>query len=170
MSQFKGFAGTPQKIEPARVDEYFSCGVLALVSGNLEEAFLSFSQLTDDSAALFNLALCHYKAGMLEKAIAHLTRAEKLISIKSTPMPQSQPIPAEITQYDGSGDGYRMPMAKAAPELFPEQSRIRISRLLADIYGELGYEQEFLRILPIFSKQNYKNIADIKLKFSEKKV
>lgn len=170
MSQFKGFAGTPEKTEPARVDDYFSCGVLALVSGNLEEAYLSFSPLTDHPAALFNLALCNYKAAMFEKALAHLTQAEKLISSKSTPMPQSRPIPTEITQHDRNGNGYRMPMAKEAPELFPEKSRLRILRLMADIYAELGYEQEFLRILPAFGGNDYKNIADIKLKFNERKV
>lgn len=170
MSKFKGFAGAPQtKMDAATQKAYFSCGIVALHNANFTEAYLSFSALPDCPAALFNLALCYCGAGLYEPALVALQQAQKALAAMAASAAPRGTVPAKMTQQDAQSDAYRAPMARQLVALFPTLAKLRVLRLMADIYGDLGYEQEFLRILPLFAGKDYQNIAKIKLKFEVKK-
>ena len=165
MPEFKGFAGSPKIAQaPVEQTDCFLCGIAGLSSGNLEEAYRCFSQLPHCPAALFNLAVCFQTAKMYEKALECLECAENQISAQVSPLPQSGVIPAELLQHDAQGEGYRMPMSWQTPTLFPAQAKLRILRLKADLYDALGYKEELLKMMPLFSGKNYKNIEMLKAK------
>lgn len=167
MSKFKGFMEAKMRDNNIDQSGYFACGIIALSEGNLEEAFLCFSEIKDSPAAFFNLALCYYNSTLYEKALQTLEDAEKLLTSKSPISNRTVPTPQEILKSDQESFSYKTPMSKYTPNLFPFQAKQRILRLKADIYGELGYEEEFIKLIPLFAGKNYKNIENIKVKFKQ---
>lgn len=162
MAEFKGLMGGVSGIPklPQQIKNHFDCGVFALSYGRIAEAYLYFLESDQNqSAVLYNIAVCFYMSGNYEKALSYLDSALRFLPNLSS---KTVTVPEELERYEAQNDGYKTAMMINAPELYPERCRISMLRLKADILYEMGNTQELKRILPALSGRNYKNINIIK--------
>lgn len=162
MAEFKGLMGGVSGIPklPQQIKNHFDCGVFALSYGRIAEAYLYFLESDQNqSAVLYNIAVCFYMSGNYEKALSYLDSALRFLPHLSS---KTVTVPEEFERYEAQNDGYKAAMMMNAPELYPEGCRISMLRLKADILYEMGNTQELKRILPALSGRNYKNINIIK--------
>ena len=162
MAEFKGFMGGAFDSHnlPQRSKKCFECGIYALSCGRIAEAYLYFLESDQNqSAVLYNIAMCFYMSGNAEKALHYLDSA-----LRSLPVLPSKTftVPEELERYEAQNDGYKAAMMMDAPEVYPERCRISMLRLKADLLYAMGNTQELKRILPALSGRNYNNIDLIK--------
>lgn len=155
----------PDKKETLSVEEcqpLFSCGVKALEVGNVATAFLCFSGIeTNSPAALFNLALCFFKAEDYEHALDWLHQArKKMENLKSIRPHKAVPVLLEKTE--AKQCGYRFPMQYEFPALLPVRAEQQIMRLQADILYALGRTDELEILLHVLGGKGYENIERIR--------
>lgn len=162
MAEFKGFNGgtSGSNNSPQRLRDCFECGIFALFSGRIAEAYLYFLQSDQNqSAVLYNMALCFYMSENYEKALSYLDSA--LCFLPSLPV-KSVAVPQELERYEAQNNGYKTAMLMNAPRLYPERCRITMLRLKADILFAMGNKQELKKIFSALSGRDYENINRIK--------
>lgn len=158
MAEFKGFMGGVSGSHnlPQRLENCFDCGVFALSCGRVAEAYLYFHEADQNqSAVLYNIAVCFCVSENYEKALLYLNNALRFLPVLSS---KTITVPEELKRYEAQNDGYKAAMMMNAPELYPESCRISMLRLKADILYAMGDIQELKKILPTLSGGNYKNI------------
>lgn len=162
MAEFKGFMGgaSGSNNSQQRSNDRFECGVFALSSGRIAEAYLYFLESDQNqSAVLYNMAVCFYMSENYEKALSYLDGALRFLPtlpVKTVAVPQ------ELERYEAQNDGYKAAMMMNATKLYPERCRISMLRLKADILFAMGNTEELKKILSALSGGNYKNIDIIK--------
>lgn len=162
MAEFKGFMGgaSGNYNLPQRSKNRFACGIFALSCGRIAEAYLCFLESDQNqSAVLYNIALCFYMSGNCEKALLYLDNALRSLSVFSA---KTAAVPVELERYEAQNDGYKAAMMMDDPKFYPERCRISMLRLKADLLYAMGNMQELKRILPVLSDGDYKNIDIIK--------
>lgn len=134
---------------------------LCLTCGQNSEAFLILSRLAENKAhpvLFFNLALCHFRAEVwveaqkcLEKALAQLP------PVPETPVSQNSTfsiLAVEEAQSQAYGNPMQMELLT-----WPMLAKLRMLRLLIDIYALSGQWREVLQLAPALEPGNYKNVA-----------
>lgn len=155
----------PEKMENLSGEEcqpLFDCGVKALEVGNVATAFLCFSGIeTNSPAALFNLALCFFKAEDYEHALDWLHQARKKMENLKTTRPHKT-VPILLEKTEANQCGYRFPMQNEFPVLLPVRAEQQIMRLQADILYALGRTDELEILLHVLGGKGYENIERIR--------
>ncbi len=167
MAEFKGFMGgaSVNNNSPQRLKDCFECGVFALISGRIAEAYLYFLESDQNqSAVLYNLAVCFYMSENYEKALSYLDSALRFLP--SLPI-KTVVVPQELERYEAQNSGYKTAMMMNTPQLYPERCRISMLRLKADILFAMGNKQELNKILSALSGGDYDNINRIKSELKE---
>lgn len=173
MAQFNGFlSGSSVSKDSGNNEAVFAIGIAALESGRLAQCYECFYGIKN-TAARFNLALCHMKAGDAGKALTELNKALAEMNRRMPEMLSSgtkTDIPEELERYEAASDGYLAPMLSEEPELFSYGSRQRMLRLKADLLFALDRTDELNSVIVSLSGKHYGNIEEIINKQKEKSV
>lgn len=140
---------------------------LNLACGQYSEAFLLLSRLAEQKphpAVFFNLALCHFKGAAGPDALpgAQKCLEKALAAVQALPEPPEPPelraaafkaLAAAETQ----GEAYAGPMQPGLLA-WPQLAKIRILRLLIDVYAASGQWSEVTRLAQALGGGKYANV------------
>lgn len=163
MAEFKGFMGDASggnRAASQHLHSRFEYGVFALSSGRIAEAYLYFLESDQNqSAVLYNMALCFCISENYERALSYLDGALRVLP--SLPV-KAVTVPQELERYEARSSGYKSAMLMDAPKLYPERCRVSMLRLKVDILLAMGNIEELKKLLPALSGGHYENVEKIK--------
>lgn len=139
----------------------FDCGTLCLLCGRIGEAYACYSRIreADNSALWFNRALCLQNGGEYDAAFDCLQRADTLLRAGTIVRPADR-YQTKLDERDAQSDGYLRPMSTAMPNLFPDDARRQILRVMADVAYLAGRYEEVRRVAGRLGR-HYKNVDEI---------
>ena len=162
--------GTPKTSPPlsAQDELLFTQASICFSTGQKGEAFIYFSRLgagREHPAVLYNLALCHFKAGTGQDT---LTEAQKCLEKTLALLPAATQEPAQpvmqsatfksMLVHEAKTCSYQAPMSLELAKS-PEMARIRVLRLLIDVYAASGQWSEVIRLSGSFGGTEYLNVT-----------
>ncbi|UIR54941.1 hypothetical protein LZQ00_11690 [Sphingobacterium sp. SRCM116780] len=109
---------------------------------------------------LYNMALCHCSAKENSKAIEVLNEALTQISIPSVSHHAINHLSSNLFIYEYENSYYRLALNETAVVLCTNSIKLRIRRLLVDVYLELENWQEILRLALLPEMNKCQNVQE----------